>query len=75
MLVPLMLLADDDDKTVSTTINVQGGKRIKEKQEIEVYDYHSGTYYSVHVYREPENQDGQPKAESPKDNSPAQTRP
>ena len=72
MLIPLTLQADDDDKKMMTTINVQGGKRLKEKQEI----YHSGTYYSVFVYREPENQAGQPEAKSSNDPKPAsQTRP
>ena len=76
MLIPLTLHADDDDKKMMTTINFQGGKRLKEKQEIEVYDYHSGTYYSVFVYREPENQAGQPEAKSSNDPKPAsQTRP
>ncbi len=75
MLMSVVVLADDDDQKVSTTIHVQGGKLIKEKQEIEVYDYHSGTYYSVHVYREPETE-GQPKPEAIKDSKSAtQTRP
>lgn len=43
---------DADTVTKTTTINVEGGKLVREKQEVEVYDYHTGTFYTVHVYRE-----------------------
>lgn len=75
MLLPLWVEAEDDDNRVTTTLEVQGGKLIREKQEIEVYDYHSGTFYSVHVYREPDKS-GKTKLESvEKSQSSQQTRP
>jgi hypothetical protein len=53
VLMSLGVSAEDTDKlTKTTTINVEGGKLVREKQEVEVYDYHTGTFYSVHVYRE-----------------------
>ena len=53
VLISLGASAEDADKlTRTTTINIEGGKLVREKQELEVYDYHTGTFYSVHVYRE-----------------------
>ena len=51
----------DDDKPVTSTIEVKGGKIAKEKHEIEIYDYHSGTYNTVDVYRKP-NAEAKPEA-------------
>lgn len=52
--LPRPVLAEqDDDKPVTSIIEIKGGKIAKEKHEIEIYDYHSGTYNTVDVYREP----------------------
>lgn len=58
ILATLMLLsdwaaADEDDKPVTSTVRIEGGQLIGEKQEIEIYDYHTGTYQTVDVYRKP----------------------
>lgn len=53
-LLPNWARADEDDKSVTSTLQIQGGKMVGEKREIEIYDYHSGTYQTVDVYRKPE---------------------
>ncbi|CAD6876568.1 hypothetical protein [Methylomonas fluvii] len=50
-LLPAWATADEDDKPETSTLQIQGGKVIGEKHEIEVYDYHSGTYQTFDVYR------------------------
>lgn len=52
-LLPAWATADEDDKTETSTLQIEGGKLIGEKHEIEIYDYHSGTYQTVDVYRKP----------------------
>lgn len=52
-LLPAWATADEDDKPETSTLQIQGGKVIGEKHEIEVYDYHSGTYQTFDVYRKP----------------------
>lgn len=47
-------LADEDDRAEISTLQIQGGKMVREKHEIEIYDYHSGTYQTFDVYRKPE---------------------
>lgn len=58
LLVPVLLprwaAADEDDKALTSTVNIQGGQLVGEKQEIEIYDYHTGTYQTVDVYRKPD---------------------
>ena len=54
MLVSGFALADEDDKDVTEFVEFQGGKLVKERLEVEIYDYHTGTYYTVDVYREPD---------------------
>ena len=55
LLLPLhWALADEDDKAETSILQIQGGKMVNEKHEIEIYDYHSGTYHTVDVYRKPE---------------------
>ncbi|AMK78890.1 MULTISPECIES: hypothetical protein [Methylomonas] len=52
-MAPAWAMADEDDKPETSTVQIQGGKLIGEKHEIEIYDYHSGTYQTVDVYRKP----------------------
>jgi hypothetical protein len=52
-LSPAWATADEDDNRETSTLQIQGGKLIGEKHEIEIYDYHSGTYQTVDVYRKP----------------------
>ncbi len=59
-------LAEDDDTKPVTRREFQDGQLVREKQEVEVYDYHSGSYFSVFVYRETD----QAKPESESKNQP-----
>ena len=52
-LLPAWAKADEDDDPETSTLQIEGGKLIGEKYEIEIYDYHSGTYQTVDVYRKP----------------------
>lgn len=57
--LPLLLLpgwagAEDDESKTSKTVKIEGGKFVGEEHEIEIYDYHSGVYQSVTVYRKPQ---------------------
>lgn len=47
-------LAEEDDKDVTDFVEIRGGKMVRERREVEIYDYHTGTYYRVDVYREPD---------------------
>ena len=49
--LPLLVFADNDEGAVPTTIEIKAGKLIREKHEIEIYDYHTGTFQAVDVYR------------------------
>jgi len=42
---------DNDDTGRSRTITVQQGARQFEEEEVEVYDYHTGTIQTFKVYR------------------------
>jgi len=67
-LLPAWATADEDDKPETSTLQIQGGKVIGEKHEIEVYDYHSGTYQTFDVYRKPaksQNKDTAPQTPNP----------
>ena len=48
--------ADDDEKAITSTLTIEQGKVVGEREEIEIYDYHTGTYQSVYVYRKPGEQ-------------------
>ncbi|OQW71798.1 MAG: hypothetical protein BVN35_15845 [Proteobacteria bacterium ST_bin11] len=50
---PGWVKADEDNKSETSSMQIEGGKLIGEKHEIEIYDYHSGTYQTVDVYRRP----------------------
>ncbi|MCQ8182370.1 hypothetical protein NP603_14710 [Methylomonas sp. SURF-1] len=60
--LPLLLLpgwagAEDDESKTSKTVKIEGGKYVGEEHDIEIYDYHSGVYQSVTVYRKPQKAD------------------
>jgi hypothetical protein len=48
--------AEDDDTQSDNkrTLIIQDGKVISEEHEVEVYDYHTGTFQTYKVYRAPE---------------------
>ncbi|WP_020481575.1 hypothetical protein [Methylomonas sp. MK1] len=73
-LLPASATADEDDTPETSTLQIQGGKLIGEKHEIEIYDYHSGTYQTVDVYRKPaKSLKKDPPPQAPKQSSePAQ---
>lgn len=52
-LLPAWVTAAEDDNPETHTLQIEGGNLIGEKHEIEIYDYHSGTYQTVDVYRKP----------------------
>lgn len=57
--------AEDEDTQPSRTLTIEGGKFIGEEKEIEIYDYHTGTYQTVTVYRKPAQDDKQPAVKLP----------
>lgn len=54
MLLPEAAVADDEDTPVTSSVEIHGDQRVGEKHEIEIYDYHTGTYQTVDVYRKPD---------------------
>lgn len=46
--------SDDTESDNKTTLIIHNGKVISEEHEVEVYDYHTGTFQTYKVYREPE---------------------
>ncbi len=72
LLLPLnVVLAEDDESKSTTIITIQDGKFVGEQHEIEIYDYHSGVYQTVNVYRKPAQT---PKAEPAKPIHPEPTK-
>jgi hypothetical protein len=70
--------ADDDEKATTNTVTIEQGKLVGEHEEIEIYDYHTGTYQSVYVYRKPREpqkpSESLPAPVEPASNPPAATR-
>jgi len=70
--------ADDDEKATTSTLTLEQGKVVGEREEIEIYDYHTGTYQSVYVYRKPRESrkpsESLPAPVEPANNHPAATR-
>lgn len=63
--LPLLLLpgwagAEDDESKAPKTVKIEGGKFVGEEHDVEIYDYHSGVYQSVTVYRKPQKADKTP---------------
>lgn len=54
LLMPFLILADEEESSnsITRTLTIEKGKLVREQQEIEIYDYHTGTYQTVNVYRE-----------------------
>lgn len=65
MVLPLLSHAEDDDGKQPRNLILKEGKVIREEHEVEVYDYHTGTFQTFKVYREPETGD-KAKADAPK---------
>jgi len=57
-------LLAEEDTTVIKTEQIQAGKIVNEEHEIEVYDYHTGTYQTVIVYRKSKAAPANPTANS-----------
>ncbi|OAI12286.1 hypothetical protein A1507_01985 [Methylomonas koyamae] len=55
--LPGLAGAEEDDSKPAKTVKIEGGKFVGEEHEIEIYDYHSGVYQSVTVYRTPQKAD------------------
>lgn len=45
---------EDTESDNKRTLIIQNGKVISEEHEVEVYDYHTGTFQTYKVYRPPE---------------------
>jgi len=65
MALPLWGYAEEDDNKEVRTFIIKEGKVIREEHEVEVYDYHTGTFQTFKVYREPEA-DHKAKGDTPK---------
>lgn len=48
--------SDDTESDNKTTLIIHNGKVISEEHEVEVYDYHTGTFQTYKVYRAPEKE-------------------
>ncbi len=57
LLLPDWAGAEDDESKTSKTVKIEVGKYVGEEHDIEIYDYHSGVYQSVSVYRKPQKAD------------------
>lgn len=49
----------EDNNAITSTLTIEQGKVVGDREEIEIYDYHTGTYQSVYVYRKPGKQSKQ----------------
>ncbi len=66
-------IADDEDSRQSNkTVHIEQGKLVGEEHEIEIYDYHSGIFHTVTVYRKPETRKATAPQPPQSDLAPAQ---
>jgi hypothetical protein len=55
----------DMDSDQKRTLIIHDGKVISEEHEVEVYDYHTGTFQTFKVYRQPEKKLKEADAKKP----------
>lgn len=70
--LPAVAVADDEDKQSNKTLHIEQGKLVGEEHEIEIYDYHSGIFHTVTVYRKPETRKATAPQPPQPDPAPAQ---
>jgi hypothetical protein len=56
---------DDTESDNKRTLIILNGKVISEEHEVEVYDYHTGTFQTYKVYRAPEKKPTDKAAQQP----------
>lgn len=72
--LPAIAAADDEDKQSNKTLHIEQGKLVGEEHEIEIYDYHSGIFHTVTVYRKPETRKATAPQPPQPDPAPAQSK-